>query len=369
MNKKRVHKLFEEETKRKNKIIKNSLFILALTLVIVLLSLFYLHNNKTEYVSFKEKGNVDYQVYLRDNTFFNNSFLGKDNQYISNIVDYIKTTYNYNLSMDMSNINYNYKYNINASLNIVDTKEKKVLYNYEEKLVNDINKSSNGKNTVNITQNINIDYNKYNALAKKFITTYDLTDVDANLVVSLNVNVNGSCEDLEKNSKNQSSIELTIPLNKKTFSIEESNDIADGNENILACKKINNYFYILIFIILLVIIDIILIVRLYIYIVKTKSAEAIYNSELKKILNSYGSYIQKVNNEFQFKNYQVLRVDSFEDMLEIRDTVQEPILMIESKYNKGAYFVIPSGNKILYSYGLKVSDIKKKIKLENKEIL
>ena len=54
-------------------------------------------------------------------------------------------------------------------------------------------------------------------------------------------------------------------------------------------------------------------------------------------------------------------------MLEIRDTVQEPILMIESKYNKGAYFVIPSGTKILYSYGLKVSDIKKNMKSQNKE--
>ena len=306
MNKKRVHKLFEEETKRKNKIIKNSLFILGLTLIIVVLILFYIHNNKTEYVSFKEKGNVDYQVYLRDNTFFNNSFLGKDNQYISNIVDYIKATYNYNLSMDMSNINYNYKYNINASLNIVDTKEKKVLYNYEEKLVNDTNKSSNGKSNVNINQTLNIDYNKYNNLAKKFITTYDLSDVDANLIVSLNVNVTGSCENLEKNSNNKSTIEITIPLNKKTFSIEESNDITNSNENILACKKINNYSYILIIIILLVIIDIILIIKLYIYIIKTKSAEAIYNSELKKILNSYGSYIQKVNNEFQFKNYQVL---------------------------------------------------------------
>ena len=53
----------------------------------------------------------------------------------------------------------------------------------------------------------------------------------------------------------------------------------------------------------------------------------------------------------------MLKVDTFNDMLEIRDTIQEPILMVENNKNC-TYFLIPSKTKILYSYRLKVNAIK-----------
>ena len=54
-------------------------------------------------------------------------------------------------------------------------------------------------------------------------------------------------------------------------------------------------------------------------------------------------------------------------MLEIRDTLQQPILMVENKKKDGVYFIIPSNTKILYTYGLKLSDIKKQMS-EKEEI-
>ena len=56
-------------------------------------------------------------------------------------------------------------------------------------------------------------------------------------------------------------------------------------------------------------------------------------------------------------------------MLEIRDTINEPILMIENAKKTGVYFIIPSANKILYTYGLKVVDIQRDLekKQEDKE--
>lgn len=108
--------------------------------------------------------------------------------------------------------------------------------------------------------------------------------------------------------------------------------------------------------------DIYLIVSLIRYVISTRTAESIYDNELKKILNNYRSYIKKINNQFDLSGYQVLKIDTFTDMLEIRDTIQEPILMIENKDKTGTYILIPSKTKILYSYGLKVSDIKKQMK-------
>ena len=53
-------------------------------------------------------------------------------------------------------------------------------------------------------------------------------------------------------------------------------------------------------------------------------------------------------------------------MLEIRDTINQPILMIENARKTGVYFIIPSENKILYTYGLKVVDIQKELEEKDK---
>ena len=131
----------------------------------------------------------------------------------------------------------------------------------------------------------------------------------------------------------------------------------------LNLKYLNHQSYIIYLLIgsLMVIIDIFYIVTLLRYVVKTRTAEDIYHKELKRILNNYHSYIQKINNELDVTKYEKLRVDTFTDMLEIRDTLQQPILMVENKNKDGVYFIIPSNTKILYTYGLKLSDIKKKM--------
>ena len=47
------------------------------------------------------------------------------------------------------------------------------------------------------------------------------------------------------------------------------------------------------------------------YQIKTRTAETIYEKELKKILNNYGNSIQVIGNEFEFKNYQLLKIETF----------------------------------------------------------
>ena len=88
--------------------------------------------------------------------------------------------------------------------------------------------------------------------------------------------------------------------------------------------------------------------------------------ELKKILNEYHTYIQKVNNTFDLKGYQLVVIDTFDDMLEIRETLSQPILMVENKEKTGTYFIIPSTTKLLYTYTLIVDKNKKKDILKKK---
>ena len=47
-------------------------------------------------------------------------------------------------------------------------------------------------------------------------------------------------------------------------------------------------------------------------------------------------------------------VDAFDEMLEIRDTIQAPILMFENEDKTCAKFMIPTDSKLLYLYEIKV---------------
>ena len=53
-------------------------------------------------------------------------------------------------------------------------------------------------------------------------------------------------------------------------------------------------------------------------------------------------------------------IDTFDDMLEIRETLSQPILMVENKEKTGTYFIIPSTTKLLYTYTLRVNKNKEK---------
>ena len=80
---------------------------------------------------------------------------------------------------------------------------------------------------------------------------------------------------------------------------------------------------------------------------------------LRKIMSNYGSYIQKLNNELTFDDCQLLEIKSFEDLLQIRETINKPILMTEKASAMESYFFIPNG-KDVYVYEFKAGNLRKR---------
>lgn len=363
MKKNQVNAILVDQVKRKNKIISLSCLLFVISIMACGFFYLYFNSNKINYVSYKENSNIDYKVYLKKNYFYDTEYLESNNQYIASLIDNINATFNYKLNIDENNINYKYQYYIEAEVNVKDSDTKKSIYNFKEMLVDKVINDSLKENNVEINENITIDYNKYNELIKKFVSIYNLDNAVSTLDVRMYVKVLGECEKFEDIDR-VSTFALNIPLTTKTVAIDLEKDLVDTDkENFMLCNSDKTVSYISLFIgILLIVGDAVVTFILIKYIVKTRTAETIYQKELKKILNNYKSYIQKINNTFDLKGYQVLGVDSFTDMLEIRDTLQQPILMAENKENTGVYFIIPSSTKILYLYSLKVSTIKRKMK-------
>ena len=112
--------------------------------------------------------------------------------------------------------------------------------------------------------------------------------------------------------------------------------------------------------IFLILIDIGLIVKLVIFIKDTKDEKAVYNMRLRKIMSNYGSYIQKLNNEFDFEGYQILEIKSFEDLLQIKETLSKPILVTEKELAMETYFFVQN-DSTCYIYELKAGNLREQI--------
>ena len=327
-------------------------------LVIISIYSFALHvkNNKDMVVTYDEESSLDYKVYLKENDFFGDKYLEKDKQYIASLIDYIDATFNYDLTLTNKSSNYDYSYRIEAEVNVSNPENNNSLYKSTELLVDTKKGVGQGKKTTNINEKIKIDYNKYNDLISKFIETYELSNLDSTLSVNMYVDFDGDCGVNQKENKN-SVIKLVIPLTRKTVAIDMSSDVTNTTDNYIKCGKKDSYVY-LIFGLITCGVAIGLVFELFNYLEDSKSPLEVYNSKLKKIMNNYGSFIQKINNNYDMSKSQILKVESFDDMLEIRDTLQAPILMLENKDKYGVFFIIPTAYNVLYTYALRVEDIK-----------
>ena len=362
MNRWRVNQILAKQKHRRRMIITLFLVIIVISFVAVTFLSMYFEKSKINYVTYKEDSNIEYEVFLRENDTFETDSLGMGHKYIASLINYIEAEFNYSLKLDAKSINYNYTYRIDADIVIKEESDVNSLYEKKVTLVNEKSFSSRGEDTITINESLKIDYNYYNDMINKIITQYELKNVESVLNINMYVNAVGSCEGIEEKANSEVVSSLVIPLAIKTISIDVSNNIDESENNLMICSEPYEYSYVfLILSFISVAFDGIMIYLFIKYIISTKNADTIYERELNKILNNYRSYIQKIESPFDFEGYQVIKIDSFTDLLEIRDTIQAPILMAQSEEKKGTFFIIPSPTKLLYIYCLKVSEIEKKL--------
>lgn len=331
---------------------KYSIYIsLGILVFILLISIFFLKigfdKNKKKYVQYSDSKSLEYKVMLKQNEYYKNPYIEKGNQYIANLIDYINTDFKYSFNL---NHEYEYNYKIVGTVDVSDEKTNKTVYTFTEDLLNE--KTGKVEGNLDITENLNIDFNKYNNLIKQFVTSYDLKNVTSKLKVDLKVSVKGIDEKFSK--QDFTAMSLEIPLANNTIAIDTNYDLTDNNNLIEIKKSVVGNIICLVIGALLLIADIAGAVILVIYIKKTETDEDRYNTELRRIVNNYDSYISRVEDDFNMKGYQILKVQKFTDLLEIRDTMQLPIIMLENKEKLITCFAIPTPSKILYFYSISV---------------
>ena len=356
MKRTQVNEILSFQTKRRRKVCFLVILIIITFLISAAFLYAYIDGNKYQYVEYLESNNTSYKVYLKENEFFNSNYLEKDNEYISTLIDKVVANFNYGLSV-AENVTYNYTYRVESNVYIKRKDSQEYLYNKTNTVLEPVSKVS-VSNNIRINEIINIDYNNYNNLMKKFVNSYGLDNIESMLVYNMYISVNGACDNFLNTQNKESILSIKIPLTTRVVDIESSDNLINSENNLIQCKKnIENTAVLFALFISFLIVGVILIYSTIRYVIRTRTAENIYQREIKKILNNYGSYIQTLTNAFNFKNYQILKIKSFTDMLEISDTINQPILMKENNEKTGAYFLIMTGFKVIYIYKLNVSTI------------
>lgn len=335
------------------------IIILVILLLLTCLSLTF---RKTYKIHYSDNSSLDYKVYLKENDWYEGSYLGKDKQYISSLIDYVDADFAYSFKSE-DNMDMDYTYYIIATMNVTN-QDGKVIYEKSDYLLDRQRVSKNSNSYLDIKENVDIDYQKYNSLAKEFIDKFGITS-NANLSVSLHVDVNGKKNEFDKQVKENGVIKLIIPLTNKTVDISMDYDLSNNKDAILQYSQtaIKNkpLFYTSI---VLMVLEIIAIVVIILYIISKRDETALYRAKLNKILRENERYIsetiitQRVEDMLKTQSLRIEIVKSFSDLMDIRDSLNKPILYHEERSGLECVFYIIS-ERIGYIYIMSVEDFKK----------
>lgn len=338
------------------------IYALSLLLCFILATIFMSNavtTKKDQFITYKETSNLDYKVNLKKNDFYEQKYLGKDMIYVASLIDTIDIDFNYIFDIEKKS-DINFDYDITGKLVISDTNGQNTFYEKEYDLSKTKKESINSKKSHKINEKISIDYDKYNNLANKFRTNYGI-DTTSNLIVSLNVHKKGSDKN-EYKLDNKSAVSVTIPLSEKAINIKiDHNDINNSSQLFTSSSvTIDNYAYLLISIVFIILLPVFMfpLVGLLLSMETNKSP---YDKYINKILNEYDRLIVETTTAPDIENKNIIRIDSFNELLDVRDNLSLPIkYYIITKHQKCNFYI--NHNDELYLLTIKAVDIEKNSK-------
>ena len=304
--------LRHQKKRRKHKI-KLALTSIGLFIIAGIILLTYFTLTKNEYNKYTENAKVDYKVNLNENEFYQNDYLNEENTIIASLIKDITVNFKYNLDFEKEQA-YKYSYKIVAKTNVKENKKSNSIYETTDELVNkEIEENTN--NNLEITEEITVNYNEYNDKINKFVNLYRLDDTVSTLELDMYVYAISKYDETQIN-KESKVMTINIPLTTRTVDISIGSNVVQDEGKILSKKsEYQNIEYVLIIGIAIAILGIIIFIRFIKYLINTRSAETMYEQELKMILFNYKTYIQKTSSEINQEGYKVIEINTFDEIL------------------------------------------------------
>ncbi len=315
-------------------------------------------------VEYVEKGDVDYKVYLKQNNYYKEKYLGEGMEYVANIINTINPDFRYEIHAT-DNLDMSYAYKITATLLISKDSDSQPLYTRTFDLIKKDVKVVNSNN-LTISENLIIDYDEYNSLVNRYKKDFGISAY-SKLVINMDINIVGKHSNNEDQMFINRTLQASIPLSEQTIRISIDTEEINNNGLLFAKGKIT-VSNILLFVVALVSLGLVLLllitsIRLYI---KFKRRN-IYYITLNKFINEYdklvinGSYENTNIDETKFDN--IIKIEKFEELVDAAENLSLPILFYEVIPGELSFFVV-TNDKTLYKFTLDKAALTKKEKDE-----
>ena len=314
---KNMHKMYISFHAR---VILTSVFVAIFLFCSIFLILNSLSVVKLESINYEETGGTNYRVYLKENDLFTEEYFDKSSNvktFVSNYIKNIKVDFDYLFTVDKPST-MDITYDVTAELITNNAKDNSPLDKKEYTLVESKTDKIIDSNSYSINQPVVIDYEYYNNLANKFKYGTGI-EIDSYLNVYLNVK-----NTFEPNKTGV--ISIKIPLSEKTIQIklDEKGLHKKGNKVPEQHTKVGNRYKLFIGFIFafLSLIFIIKLLKLLSYLIKKKSK---YDKYINKILREYDRLIINTRTPPKLEGFNIIRLDSFQELLDARDNVKGAI--------------------------------------------
>lgn len=346
-----------------------TLIMLGLTVLVLKGSMY---TKEESIIGYNEVGNIDYKVFLKENNYYKEQYLGKDMQYVASIIKDIVPTFTYEMHSE-EKMEYTYNYKVSADLIISDPNDNnKVLYKRPSLLVKDTKEKVTG-GSFRVDQEVSINYDEYNNYVNAFKKEYALS-VNSKLVLTFNIDVTGKSPALKEDFKKSSKLVIAIPMSEQTINI--GIDTSDINNSGTLERNYMSQIKKPVALVLGIIVGILSLALLYIVIynfLTNRSKTDVYKATIKSILREYDRAIvsSKTADTIDESKYNVIEVPRIEELLDAHDSTGKPILYNEDTENDISTFIIVS-DEILYKYRVVKKELEeqeaKRIAAKNKAI-
>ena len=346
-----------------------TLIMLGLTVLVLKGSMY---TKEESIIGYNEVGNIDYKVFLKENNYYKEQYLGKDMQYVASIIKDIVPTFTYEMHSE-EKMEYTYNYKVSADLIISDPNDNnKVLYKRPSLLVKDTKEKVTG-GSFRVDQDVSINYDEYNNYVNAFKKEYALS-VNSKLVLTFNIDVTGKSPALKEDFKKSSKLVIAIPMSEQTINI--GIDTSDINNSGTLERNYMSQIKKPVALVLGIIVGLLSLALLYIVIynfLTNRSKTDVYKATIKSILREYDRAIvsSKTADTIDESKYNVIEVPRIEELLDAHDSTGKPILYNEDTENGISTFIIVS-DEILYKYRVVKKELEeqeeKRIAAKNKAV-
>ena len=325
----------------KSRLSKRIVF-LVITLIFFVISLLSYKNLKTT-ADYKENSNAYYRVCLNENDYYTDECLGEDLEYLSEITNKINVNFNYN-AVFQEKTKKEYKYYVNSKILIQTINEPSKVLLEKDKSITPVKTYSLDGNVATFVEDVDINFKEFNEYAKKYKNDYSLLSV-SDLIISLYV---GDGKDYNEVSS------VTIPLTKVTYNIHKYEVNNNNKEYVVESQLMRKNILLIVTIAaaVLLLISILCIIK---FLIDTSIKTSKYQKKINQILSTYDRVIISLKDSKTLINTEnIYKVNSFLELLDVRDTINKPILYHKVNNVKSEFYVQDSDK--VYKFTMKESD-------------